>query len=98
MFGRNAAEAPVRERGVLAPRSLLREGELPWVGLAASWADVVPGSGQQWRDGGVERAYGVENAPAEPLGCVSAATRIGGAVVAYERGQFGARDTEGERA
>ena len=97
MFGRNAAEAPVRERGVLAPRSLLREGELPWVGLAASWADVVPGLGQRWHDG-VERAYGFENAPAEPLGCVPAATWIRGAVVAYDTGRFGARDTEGERA
>ena len=97
MFGRKAAEAPVRERGVLAPRSLLREGELPGVGLAASWAYVVPGWGQRWRDGGVERAYGVENAPTEPLGRVPAA-RIRGAVGAYGTGRLGARDTEGERA
>ena len=57
MFGRNAAEAPVRERGDLVSRMLLREGDALGVGLEVTWGDGAPGSRHRSHDHDAEQVY-----------------------------------------
>ena len=59
MFGRNVAEAPVRERGDLVSRMLLREGDALGVGLEVTWGDGAPGSRHRSHDHDAEQVYAV---------------------------------------
>lgn len=57
MFVRNGTGAPWRERGGLVSRILLQDGDVPGVGLAATWVEVAPGSRQRLHDHVSEQVY-----------------------------------------
>lgn len=57
VFVRNRMGAPWRERGGLVSRILLQEGDVPGVGLAATWVKVAPGSRQRQHDHVAELVY-----------------------------------------
>ena len=57
MFLRHAAEAPARERDGLVSRVLLQEGDIPGVGLTATWVDVAAGARQRLHDHDAEQVY-----------------------------------------
>lgn len=57
MYVRNKEESPKRERSGLVSHILLQQGDLPNVGLAATWVDVAPGSRQRLHDHPSEQVY-----------------------------------------
>ncbi len=57
MFVRSRTGAPRRERGGLVSRILLQEGDVPGVGLTATWVEVAPGSRQRLHDHVPEQVY-----------------------------------------
>jgi len=54
---RNKANAPRRERSGLVSRILLQEGDLPDLGLTATWVEVAPGARQRLHDHASEQVY-----------------------------------------
>jgi mannose-6-phosphate isomerase-like protein (cupin superfamily) len=57
MYTRSKEESPRRERGGLVSHILLQRGDLPDVGLTATWVDVAPGSRQRPHDHPSEQVY-----------------------------------------
>lgn len=60
MFGRNAAEAPVRGRAGLTCRILLQEGDVQRRALTATWFDVAPGLRRRPHNHDAEQVYVVQ--------------------------------------
>lgn len=57
MYTRSKEESPRRERSGLVSHILLQRGDLPDVGLTATWVDVAPGSRQRPHDHPSEQVY-----------------------------------------
>ena len=57
MYTRSKEESPRRERSGLASHILLQRGDLPGVGLTATWVDVAPGSRQRPHGHPSEQVY-----------------------------------------
>ncbi len=57
MYTRNKEEGPKRERSGLVSYILLQRGDLPKVGLMATWVEVAPGSRQRPHDHASEQVY-----------------------------------------
>ncbi|CAN5271298.1 hypothetical protein BH24ACT19_BH24ACT19_20840 [soil metagenome] len=57
MYTRSKEESSRRERGGLVSHILLQRGDLPDVGLTATWVDVAPGSRQRPHDHPSEQVY-----------------------------------------
>ena len=57
MYTRSKEESPKRERSGLVSHILLQQGDLPEVGLTATWVDVAPGSRQRPHEHPSEQVY-----------------------------------------
>lgn len=59
MYTRNKEESPSRERSGLVSYILLQRGDLPEVGLMATWVEVAPGARQRPHDHASEQVYAI---------------------------------------